>query len=180
MILSADAGILRSFSSALPGAGAVLVLSLLFYFARRESIKKAGLRVFEYTTAMKVLAGFFVVGLCGGILFAEMPWEDPDAKHGLLAAVVINGVVLGLYLEVFFVRVSWDSENIHTRSPWRRSRLIPFSAVKSCDVSHMMQWYRIRTAGFGIVRLPFLGRGIPQLLAALPCPAPDWPAGVRR
>jgi hypothetical protein len=167
MGLSFDSETTQSILRALPGAGALLVLGLLSWFARRESLRNAGQKVFEYTTAIKILAALFLLTLCGVVLFVEAPWEARDAGLGVIMGLVMNGMALALYFEVFFVRITWDSENIHTRSPWRRSRVIPVAAVKYWDVSHAMQWHRIHTEGHGTIRLPFLGRGADRLLTDL-------------
>ncbi len=108
-------------------------------------------------------------------VLAEMTAKDDDLGPAAGAVALFIALLLPLHLEAFRVRIVWDEQGMHTRSPWRRPRDIAFSEVVSCDYSSSMKWYRIRTRRQGIVRLHWLMQGIPELLAQLPCDAPPYP-----
>lgn len=96
-----------------------------------------------------------------------------DLKYAMMLVALFTVIILPLHLEVFFTSITWDDSNIHTRSPWRRRRIIPFSAVAGCTFSKTMQWHRIRTTQYGVIRLHSLMRGVSVLLEALPCPVDE-------
>lgn len=114
-----------------------------------------------FTIVIAIIAGFTARG--GDF------WPD------VLCVLLFVGFILLLHLEAYFVTITWDDKNIYTRSPWRRSRTIPLSSVTRCDFSQTLQWHRIRTEGYGIVRLHIFSRGIPQLLAMLPVTNSGYP-----
>jgi hypothetical protein len=149
-----------------------LVLSLIFKSAQKETQSTTGSQSLSYPKAMRIFvyAGWTVV-LAVAVLGAYTA-KKADLKYVLLTMGLFAGLVLPLHLETFGVRITWDKENIHTKSPWRKRRTIPFSAVRSYDFSASMQWYRIHTEGHGIIRLHQFMRGIPELLRALPCYSP--------
>lgn len=175
----AEFDFVRALGPALAVAVVPIVLSFLLRSAHKESIAFVGSRSVGYTKAMRVFA---VLGWGLPVLVSVLVGltaKDARILTAVLAAVPFVALILPLYLEVFWVSITWDDANIYTRSPWRRRRTIPFSAVKSCDYSTSMQWYRIHTDGYGIVRLHSLMRGIPDLLRALPCSTPPYPPNTR-
>jgi hypothetical protein len=172
----------------LVGALFRFALPFLVSLAIREPPVEDDSRILVYSRAVKVI----VVGL-GAMAVAVLTFIvamiDSGPILGWLAVIgLMVALILPLALEVFFVRIAWDDSNIYTRSPWRLPRTVPLSSVQSCDYSVKLRWYRIRTRGHGIVRLPFdlerlpeesglihRDRGIPELLSALPCPLPGKP-----
>lgn len=171
----ADFDLGRVIGPALTTAIVPIALSFLMRSAQQESIAAAGSRSVAYPKAMRVfvmLGWVFTVVIA---IFAGFTAKSADIKNAAMVVGLFVVLILPLHLEAFGVLISWDDANIYTRSPWRGRRTIPFTAVKSCNYSTGMQWYRIHTDGYGIIRLHLLMRGIPELLAALPCPAPPYP-----
>ena len=175
MTVLADINIGRIISTVLITAVVPLALGVLYRSAQRDSEAGAAERCVEYPKALKtfVWAGW-VFTLTIGIIAGVSATGD-SFWSAVLCVVLFVGLILPLHLEAYFVRITWDDETILTRSPWRRFRAIPISSVRRCDFSRSMQWYRIHTEGYGIVRLHLFARGIPKLLEALPIPNPGYP-----
>ena len=129
---------------------------------------------YSKTLRLLVMLGWIAMG----ILAVRESFKSADLMRTASAVGFIGALLLILHLEFFTVQISWDDVNIYTRSPWRRRRTIPFTAVTSCDYHSGMQWYRIHTNGYGIIRLHQFMSGVPELLAALPCPTPPYPPNV--
>jgi uncharacterized Tic20 family protein len=165
----------RVLGPALTAAIVPMVLVFMMRSAEKESAKFAGSQSVAYPMAMRVFVvlGWIVVVVVAAI--AGLKARGPDILPAALLVGMFVALVLPLHLEAFGVSITWDDENIYTRSPWRGRRTIPFAAVVSCDYSASMQWYRVRTNGYGIVRLHTMMRGVPYLLQALPCETPRYP-----
>ena len=108
-------------------------------------------RILEYGVAFKILGvvAFLFAGL-GVVLCATVPEHDLETTAGEVLMVA-----LGLYLgpEYFGVRISFDGANIHARSPWRATRVIPWTAITGITFSRLAQWYRLDTANAGVLRV---------------------------
>lgn len=72
-------------------------------------------------------------------------------------------VALALYW--WFTQIRFGTEYLQVRSPWRRPRRIPWSALQ--DVQGGPNSYRIETNGYGSVRFNSLQRGHLALLEAV-------------
>jgi hypothetical protein len=147
------------------GVGAIittLVLLTILRTVRRTPVEVDGKRVLEYDRPMKIVAA--VIGACGFGLCADALLA-PTRDHTTAVAVVgFLLLTLSLCLEFFGVRVEFDASSIRTRSPWRPDREIPWSAVERVWFSQAMQWYIVRTNGFGRVRLHVYLNGVESLL----------------
>ena len=153
-----------------------MVLAWLMKSAHSESMANAGDRVVAYPKVFRIFVIIGWVGM-GVALFNGFSGKNDEIKNEAAIAGLFIALILPLHLEAFGVMITWDDAFICTRSPWRKARRIPFSAVRSCDYSAAMQWYRIHTEGHGTIRLHQLAKGIPGLLAMLPCPHPGYPPG---
>lgn len=150
-------------------------LTLFMRSAQRESIAKAGSRTVAYPFSLRL---FVIAGWLGVIvlwIFGAYLAENADPKNASMIAALFGLLLLPLHLEVFGVLITWDDANIYTKSPWRKSRSIPLNSILSCDYSVSMQWYRVQTQGYGVVRIHSLTRGIAEFLTALPCAHPPFP-----
>jgi hypothetical protein len=168
----ADIDIGRIISTALIAVIVPIALGFLYRSAQGDSEIGLSRRCVDYPKALKIFVG---VGWIFTVAIAIITTFAARFDDLLPSLLIFIGLILPLHLEAYFVRIIWDDDTIHTRSPWRRSRRIPISSVKRCDFSQSMQWYRIHTEGYGIVRLHMFARGIPQLLEALPVPNPGYP-----
>ena len=152
-----------------------LVFSWLLKSAQTESAVDAGRRVVAYSKAFKVFVILSWVATAAFSILVGFTAKDADIKKVYALVGLFTTLILPLHLEVFGVRITWDETFIYTRSPWRKSRKIPISAIRSCDYSVSMQWYRIHTQGHGTIRLSPWAKGTPELLAMLPCSHPGYP-----
>ena len=158
-----------------------LVLAWLLRPAQAESAEKAGQPVVAYPKKFKVVVVFCWVATAAFAILFGVTSKDEDLTNVYVVFGLFTALVLPLHLEVFCVRITWDEAFIHTRSPWRKARKIPFSAVRSCDYSTSMQCYRIHTFACGTIWLSPWAQGTAELLAALPCSHPGFPpAGMTR
>lgn len=145
---------------------AAIALPLIVQTVRSTAVEVEGKRVVEYGRPMKILAAVFWVCWIGFFVAALFV----PAKDRVLAAAVVIGfllLILPLHLEFFGVRVEFDAAGIRTRSPWRRKREIPWSAVNRVWFSQALQWYVVQTAGFGRVRLHIYLSGVESLLSEI-------------
>ena len=171
----ADIDIGRIASTALIAVVVPIALGFFYRSAQRNSETGITEKCIDYPKALKIFVWSGWVFTVVIALIAGFTARGDDFWPATLCVVLFVGLILPLHLEAYFVRITWDEDAIYTRSPWRRSRTIPLSSVTRCDFSPSMQWYRVRTGGYGIVRLHMFARGIPQLLAALPVPNPGYP-----
>jgi uncharacterized Tic20 family protein len=169
--------IAQTMSPFLTGVIVTLVLLWLLKSARAETTADEGLRVVAYPRAFKVLVVLGWVVTAAMVVFVGVVAKDADFLPLLAMFGLFATLILPLHLEVFGVLITWDETFIYTRSPWRKSRKIPLTAVRSCDYSASMMWYSVRTDGHGTIRLSQFAKGIPGLLAVLPCTHPGYPPG---
>jgi hypothetical protein len=69
-------------------------------------------------------------------------------------------VSLYIFLETRFVRIEFDDNFIYTFSPWRKRRLVPWSAVVGYSYSAVNRWHILKTRGYGSIRLSALLSGL--------------------
>jgi hypothetical protein len=69
-------------------------------------------------------------------------------------------VSLYIFLETQFVRIEFDDNLIYTFSPWRKRRLVPWSAVVDYSYSAVNRWHILKTRGYGSIRLSALLSGL--------------------
>ncbi len=154
------------------GILAVLILGLIVQSAQTETLLTKGSHSISYPKAMRVFVYVGWSAILIVIALAIFTAKKSDIKSVLCIIGLFTALILPLHLEAFGVCITWDKENIYTKSPWRKRRTIPFYAVRSYDFSATMQWYRIRTEGYGIIRLSQFLRGVPEFLEALPRSSP--------
>lgn len=158
-MMLADSNMSEWLGPALTGVIVAWMLRYLIHGAQAESVARAGERRACYTKAMKRV----VIGLWCAVAMIAATLGISVGILSWVAVLFIGGLgllILPLHLETFGVEITWDDTMIYTRSPWRKARRIPMEAVRYVDYSSGMQWHRIHTAGYGIVRLhDFLGGG---------------------
>ncbi len=152
-----------------------LLMAFLMRAAYRESLALAGSQSVVYSKAIRICVLVIWVLIGTVAILAAFTVRGTDLWNAAAIVALFTFLALIMHAEAFGVAVTWDDQNIYTRSSWRTPRTIPFSSVTSCDYSSLMQWYRIHTAGHGVVRLHLMMRGIPNLLQVLPCVAPPYP-----
>jgi len=160
------ADLMPNVSAAVGAIVTTIVLLIILRAVRPTAVEVDGKRVLEYGRPMKIIAA--VLGSCGAGLCAAALLA-PTKDRTIAVAMVLGFLLLTLplCLEFFGVRVEFDAASIRTRSPWRRNREIPWSAVNRVWFSQALQWYVVKTDGFGRVRLHVYLNGVESLLSEL-------------
>jgi len=128
---------------------------------RRRHEVKVGVLDYSWGWHAFVAAGWlvFILGLGADVGRGRRP----DAS-----AMVFVTLLLGwLHLEFSWVRILFDEQGITTRSPWRRSRQVPWAEVKKVSYNAILQWHVIATRGHGKIRMHDYLSGIPEFLEEL-------------
>lgn len=152
------------------------ILNYLVKDAMIESLEHAGSQEVVYTKMAKRMALFGLV-LMSAIMAAILLFIAKPEERIIVAWVFGFFVLLTLILvaEFYGARITYDAENIHTRSAWRGRRKIPLAAISACDYSATNNWYRVKTSGHGIIRAHVMMRGIAEFLNHLPCSHAVYP-----
>lgn len=146
-------------SGVVGGLLATLLMSWLVTRAVPTAKVRRGHHVVEYRLPAKI-AGWCVAAIGFFIAYAA---SQASANQRVIAAVVgVLSLLMSVYmlLEVHFVRVEFDDEFIYTFSPWRKRRVIPWSAVVGYSQSALNRWHILKTRGHGSVRLSDLLSGL--------------------
>lgn len=157
---------LQGISSGLAAAAAIAATTYLLHTVRPVARQEGGLAVVEYGKAMKflvVIFWLFVVGASVAAAFA--PSGDRIFAYSMVAVFFL--LVLPLHLEFFHVSVRFDVTGLHTASPWRRGRFIPWSSITGVRFSPLAQWYVLSTSQLGHIRLHLYLSGLQTLLDEL-------------
>ncbi len=132
------------------GLIAGLVVYLLSTFVKDQPEQIGTLHYVTYGPALKILsAAFFPISAF--ITYAALQ-ASPDQV--VLAAIIASLVWLGtLYVayDFFFVRLSYDDEFIYHWTPIKRSRKIPWSAVKGVQYASFKQVFNLKTERYGTI-----------------------------
>jgi hypothetical protein len=138
---------------------AILLVAFLARSARKNARLRSNRHVLEYGRPVKI-AGWFFLLLGGFFIYAA---AHASADQALLAASVGGALFAGsvvVFLEFHLVRLELDEEAIHTFSPWRRKRVIPWSEVIGYDYSAINNWHILKTGRHGPVRLSVMLSGL--------------------
>ncbi|HWB07306.1 MAG TPA: hypothetical protein VG796_30050 [Verrucomicrobiales bacterium] len=157
---------LQGLSSGLAAAAAIIVTTWLLRAARPVARQEGAQTVVEYGRTMKVaviILWLVVVGIAVAAAFAR----PGDRVTAYCVAGGFFLAALALHLESFYVSIRYDQTGLHTASPWRRSRFIPWSAITVVEFSAGWQWYVLYTKGHGCVRLQLFLSGLQTLLEEL-------------
>lgn len=141
----------------------VVVLSWLARSAKTNARREGCGFVVEYGRAAKGFVVFFWLPILAGTVATL--WAgviEPFAGIGFFTMLV-----LPLHLEFFHVSVRYDQEGLHLRSPWRKNRTIPWSALRAIRFSSICSWHVILTEGHGRIRLSTYLSGLDELLGEL-------------
>jgi hypothetical protein len=133
-------------SGVIGGIVAILLVSWLATRAVPAARFRNGRYVVEYRLPAKV-AGWCCITVGWFIAYAAL---HASADQRVLAACV-GGVLflvsLYIFLETQFVRIEFDDNFIYTFSPWRKHRLVPWSAVVGYSYSAVNRWHILKTRG---------------------------------
>jgi hypothetical protein len=143
-----------------------LVLGWLFRSANAEAKNKHGIAWLDYGVAMKGLTLFFVA-IIAALVVAWFNVTTKDRNAVLCIITLFSGITLPMAIEVFLVRIGFDSERIYCHSGWRTKRVIDWSDVESAHFSTSMQWWVIRTKKAGKIRVSVYLSGLPEILVEL-------------
>jgi hypothetical protein len=106
------------------------------------------------------MAGWCCLAVGSFIAYAAL---RASAEQRVLAACLGGAlflVSLYIFLETQFVLIEFDDNFIYTFSPWRKRRLVPWSAVVGYSYSAVNRWHILKTRGYGSIRLSALLSGL--------------------
>ena len=115
--------------------------------------------VVEYRLPAKI-AGCCLAAI--GFFIAYAASQASANQHVIATILGVLSLLMSVYvlLEVHFVRFEFDDEFIYTFSPWRRCRVIPWTAVAGYSYSAVNRWHILKTRGRGSIRLSELLSGL--------------------
>ena len=161
---------LQGLSTGLAAAAAGIGTSYLLRSVRPVARQEGGVSVVEYGRTMKLFVVVAWLFGAGGAAAAALTTDGVPERVNLLAFCTVTGfllMVLSLHLEFFRVSIRYDSTGLHTSSPWRRNRFVPWSAITGARFSPILQWYVLSTSGLSYVRLHLYLSGLQSLLDEL-------------
>ena len=165
------------FLPAVAGAVAAAIgTSLLLRSVRAHARTEGDAAVVEYGRPTKVFV--IVAWLCfaGVAVAAARERTEPVLAWSVTAGFFIS--VLALHFEFFHVRIRYDGHGIHTSSPWRPSRVIPWDGFTEITFSRLAKWYVLHTRAHGRVRLhPYLS-GLQSFLSEFQSRGFNLPKGI--
>lgn len=131
---------------------------------QKEAVSAYGVRWLEYGLSLKAIGAFFAVMLVYAPTY--------ELLHGrALPAIVIGSftALLGvpIFLFAFFWRVGYDEHGIHTRSPWRRRRFVPWGDVVRFEFSSITKQWVIHTKSHGTIRINELVPGASHMISEI-------------
>jgi hypothetical protein len=143
--------------------GGIVAALLVSWLATRCAVSAArftnGRYVVEYGLRAKMVSWCcLAVGS-----FIAYGASHPSANQHVLAACLAAGlflVSLYIFLENQFVRIEFDDNFIYTFSPWRKRRVVPWSAVVGYSYSALNRWHILKTYSYGSIRLSELLSGL--------------------
>lgn len=153
-------------SAALIAVIVPLILGWLLRSANSATKKVGGVSWLTYSNEMKLLS--VVLSLIVPALI--ILWFNVDAKDKEPVAWMIalfGGLTLPLFLELFFVRIGYDSKKIYCKSIWRPNRDVAWPDVQSVTFSQSMSWWVLETNHSGKIRVSQFMSGVPELLKEL-------------
>ena len=157
---------IQGLSAGLAAAAAGIATSYLLRSVRPDARQEGSLTVVEYGRPMKLFVLVFWLFVAGAAVAAAFASEHDR----IIAFCTVAGfflLILSLHLEFFHVSIRYDTDGLHTSSPWRRNRFVPWSAITGIRFSSALQWYVLSTSGLGHVRLHLYLSGLQSLLNEL-------------
>lgn len=153
-----------------PGAsgvvGGLISIALLQLFANRAARRNAeavgGKQVLRYGSGVRMMGWIALVLGLSALYVASLGTAEGPAVRWTGAGCFFAACLM-LFLEFRCVAIWIDGDGIETRSPWRKARRIPWTAVRSYGYSDVNYWHRLTTEGFGIVRVSSLLSGVESL-----------------
>jgi hypothetical protein len=146
-------------SGVVGGTLAALLMSWLAMRVARAARSRSGRYVVEYRLPVRLVAWFcLAIGL-----FAAYAASRASPNQRIVAACVSSVMLLagiGVFLDFHLVHVEFDDEFIYTFSPWRKPRVIPWSAVVDYRYSALNRWHILKTRNYGSIRLSELLSGL--------------------
>jgi hypothetical protein len=160
---------LRPVLSGLIG-GAIAAL-LLRWVSKEKDVRLPAGSV-RYGRRMKAISlVLLAVGLFIGYAATQ---ASPDQRWTALAVGgSLFAVSVWLVLETFLVSANVTEECLIHRSPWRKTRAIPWTAVTDYSYSNVMSWHVLHTSNYGTVRLSVYLSGVDQVAEKLSPPQRD-------
>jgi len=144
--------------------GGLAAILLLAWALRASPPQQDG--EIRYGSRMRLLA-LFCLALALFIGYAALHARADQRSIAYGVSGVLLSSVAWFVLEVLFVRVRITESHLEVRSPWRRRRVIPWTAITGYEFSEINRWHILSTKGFGKVRLSCYLSGVDQIAAHL-------------
>ena len=125
---------------------------LLTFHVKREPERRGNVYVMQYAWPMRLvtlLRTFVAVVVVCLILVGVQ--EQPIATF---VATLVGVAAVAANLEFFGRRISWDEWGVESRSPLRRTKKIPWQAVKAISYRPVLKCYELTSDGYGAIRMP--------------------------
>jgi len=149
------------------------VLSMLYKTAIKSNQSSDATGTLAYAPHFRYLAyvcWLLPVGLLilsGAMHFGIVEASQKDLKVAIFAFALLFTLALSIHLEFSKVSIEYDDDEIHTSSPWRRSRRTPWSDVSSVKFAPSYQWYEVKTQNNGTIRCHMYLSGLRVFLEEL-------------
>jgi hypothetical protein len=126
----------------------MLAAMLMTWLATRAVSRarvRSGRYVVEYRLPAKI-AGWFSLAIGLFIAYAASRASSDQRVIAAFAGGTLLVASLYLFLESQFVRIEFDDQFIYTFAPWRRRRVIPWSAITGYSYSALNRWHILKRA----------------------------------
>jgi hypothetical protein len=146
-------------SGVVGGVLATLLMTWLATRAVRAARLQGGRYVVEYRLPVRIV-GWFCLAL--GIFIAHAASQTSADQRIIAACVggVMSVACIAVFVEFHFVHIEFDDQFIYTFSPWRKRRVIPWTAIVGHSYSAVNRWHILKSRGYGSIRLSELLSGL--------------------
>ena len=139
------------------------ILSWLASAVRKNAKHSATGFVVQYGLPCKIIAIISGV-ITAFFVLTYFVVESNDRPAVLVLNLLFGLITVPLTLMVFRTRIEVEPDCMIVRSPWRRTRKIPFTDIESVEFSKRKRRHEIRTGHNGNLYLHALLSGVPDLI----------------
>lgn len=141
--------------------GAVIAAGLIAWGSRGAEKDLPAGRI-RYGRRMRGLSlAMLAVGIF--IAYAALHASQSQRVVTFFVAAPLFAGALWFVLETYFVEVTVSATHLTHKSPWRRTRSIPWPAITGYEFSEVNSCHVLTTKGFGSVRLSTYMSGVDEV-----------------
>ena len=124
----------------LPAIAGAIGVAILMSTVSKTAIRKDGISILKYGIGLKIFA--FIAFILSVLLSYVAAQAKADQLFPAIALVLFfYSASIGGLLEFLFVKISYDSEKIYTRSPWKKPREFFWKDIVSLSYSTPFTWH---------------------------------------